>query len=110
MGMPIHPEAATTSPIADAPAVARAILRGRVDPSLIRDELLCEVFGATASHMPDQPCMFAGDQTFTYADVDQKATAMARGLAACGVELEELEDGLIVHGRGRPPLGGGHCR
>lgn len=37
-----------------------------------------------------------------------RLTAMARGLTACGVELEELEDGLIVHGRGRPPRGGGH--
>jgi 3-phosphoshikimate 1-carboxyvinyltransferase len=31
---------------------------------------------------------------------------MARGLAACGVEVEEEPDGLIVHGRGRPPAGG----
>ncbi|HYE43023.1 MAG TPA: 3-phosphoshikimate 1-carboxyvinyltransferase [Caulobacteraceae bacterium] len=31
---------------------------------------------------------------------------MARGLAACGVEVEEEPDGLVVHGRGRPPAGG----
>ena len=85
MGMPIHPEAAETSPIATSPAAPRAVLRGRVDSALIRDELLSEIFGATASHMPDQPCLFAGDQTFTYADVDQKATAMARGLVREGV-------------------------
>jgi 3-phosphoshikimate 1-carboxyvinyltransferase len=30
---------------------------------------------------------------------------MARGLAACGVEVEEEPDGLIVHGRGRPKGG-----
>ena len=64
---------------------ARAILRGRVAPTLLRDELLCEIFGATASLIPDQPCMFASDQTFTYSDVDEKATAMARGLVREGV-------------------------
>ncbi len=71
-----------------APAGAdktRAILRGRVAPLLLRDELLGEIFGATASLIPDQPCMYAGDQTFTYADVDDKATAMARGLVREGV-------------------------
>jgi 3-phosphoshikimate 1-carboxyvinyltransferase len=31
---------------------------------------------------------------------------MAAGLKACGVEVEEEPDGLIVHGRGRPPAGG----
>jgi 3-phosphoshikimate 1-carboxyvinyltransferase len=35
-----------------------------------------------------------------------RLAAMARGLAACGVDLEELEDGLIVHGRGTAPAGG----
>lgn len=32
--------------------------------------------------------------------------AMARGLTACGVKIEEGEDTLIVHGAGRPPAGG----
>jgi 3-phosphoshikimate 1-carboxyvinyltransferase len=35
-----------------------------------------------------------------------RLAAMAQGLAACGVEVEEETDALIVHGRGRPPLGG----
>jgi 3-phosphoshikimate 1-carboxyvinyltransferase len=32
--------------------------------------------------------------------------AMARGLAACGVTVEEEADALIVHGTGAPPPGG----
>ncbi|MEW5727464.1 MAG: 3-phosphoshikimate 1-carboxyvinyltransferase [Pseudomonadota bacterium] len=32
--------------------------------------------------------------------------AMARGLAACGVKVEETEDTLTVHGTGTPPKGG----
>ncbi|MCB9990311.1 MAG: 3-phosphoshikimate 1-carboxyvinyltransferase [Rhodospirillales bacterium] len=31
---------------------------------------------------------------------------MAQGLAACGVNLEEGEDSLIIHGTGKPPAGG----
>jgi 3-phosphoshikimate 1-carboxyvinyltransferase len=35
-----------------------------------------------------------------------RLTAMARGLAACGVAVEEEKDSLIVHGTGRRPAGG----
>ncbi len=31
---------------------------------------------------------------------------MAAGLTACGVELEEEPEGLIIHGNGKPPRGG----
>jgi 3-phosphoshikimate 1-carboxyvinyltransferase len=37
---------------------------------------------------------------------DRLAT-MATGLKACGVSLEELEDGLIIKGTGKVPAGGG---
>lgn len=36
-----------------------------------------------------------------------RIAAMARGLAACGVAVEELEDGLIVEGRGPGGMPGG---
>ncbi len=36
-----------------------------------------------------------------------RIAVMAAGLAACGVEVEELPDGLIVHGRGGDPVPGG---
>lgn len=32
--------------------------------------------------------------------------AIARGLAACGVKVEEAADSLVIHGSGRPPRGG----
>lgn len=35
-----------------------------------------------------------------------RLAAMARGLKACGVDLDEFEDGLVIRGRGRPPEGG----
>ncbi len=34
-----------------------------------------------------------------------RLAAMARGLAACGVAVEETQDSLIVHGTGRVPAG-----
>lgn len=34
-----------------------------------------------------------------------RLAVMARGLKACGVDLEETEDSLIVHGTGKPPKG-----
>jgi 3-phosphoshikimate 1-carboxyvinyltransferase len=36
-----------------------------------------------------------------------RLAAIARGLVACGVEVEAGEDSLLVHGRGGPPPGGG---
>jgi len=35
-----------------------------------------------------------------------RLAAMAKGLAAAGVELEEGEDSLVIHGTGTPPKGG----
>ncbi|MDA8230812.1 MAG: 3-phosphoshikimate 1-carboxyvinyltransferase [Magnetospirillum sp.] len=35
-----------------------------------------------------------------------RLAAMARGLAACGVNVEEDADTLVVHGTGKPPKGG----
>ena len=35
-----------------------------------------------------------------------RLAGMARGLESCGVEVEEGEDYLIVHGTGKPPRGG----
>ena len=35
-----------------------------------------------------------------------RLSAMAKGLAACGVKVEEEPDALIVHGSGKPPKGG----
>ena len=35
-----------------------------------------------------------------------RLAAMAKGLAKAGVEVEETEDSLIVHGTGHPPRGG----
>lgn len=61
-----------------------AVLRGRKAPHLLRDELLCEIFAASAAANPDALCMSTLERRFTYAEVDAQATAVARGLLAHG--------------------------
>ncbi|GGO08614.1 3-phosphoshikimate 1-carboxyvinyltransferase [Iodidimonas muriae] len=48
---------------------------------------------------------FTGLEELRVKESDRIA-AMAAALSACGVAVEEVPDGLIVHGTGSPPLGG----
>jgi non-ribosomal peptide synthetase-like protein len=57
-----------------------AILRGEHRPDLLRDELLSDIFAASAAKHADSVCMIAGDRRLTYAEVDALATSLARGL------------------------------
>src|SRR3954462_8333542 len=65
--------------------VEQAVLYGEVREDLIRDELLPEIFTTAARARPDHPAMIFGAERFTYADVDARTDAMARGLASRGV-------------------------
>lgn len=86
----LDPEALTGRAESDQVAISVAetdvhpVLRGPVMPGLLRDELLAEMFGATASLRPEMRCMVEGERVFTYADVDERATALARGLVREG--------------------------
>ena len=70
-------------------------------PQLLRDELLSEMFAATVARTPNSACMTTRDGTLTYAEVDARATAIARGLVRSGVKAGEvvglwLERGIDV--------------
>ncbi len=67
-----------------------AILRGPSRPDLIRDELLAEIFAATAAARPDSLCLKTRDIRLTYAEVDMRATQIARGLVARGVRPGQI--------------------
>lgn len=62
-----------------------SILAGARDPALIRDEILCEFFAASVAAGPDRICLIDGARRLTYAQVDEAATAIARGLLRLGV-------------------------
>jgi non-ribosomal peptide synthetase-like protein len=70
-------------------ALAQASLRGPVRPDLLRDEVLAEVFAATARARADHPALIDGAsperRRLTYAEVEARADALARGLAARGI-------------------------
>ncbi len=61
------------------------VLRGPARPDLIRDELLCEIFAATAKRQPSAIAMVTAEGKLTYAEVDAKAKTLARGLIRKGV-------------------------
>lgn len=70
-------------------------------PSMIDEYPILFVAAACA----DGDTVVRGAKELRVKESDRLA-AMARALAANGVALEELDDGLIIHGTGRPPEGG----
>ncbi len=72
-------------PSSDSGRGSSAILRGLRQPELIRDELLCEIFAAAVAANPDAVAMVTREGSLTYADVDAKAEAIARGLIRNGL-------------------------
>ncbi len=61
-----------------------AVLRGPRMPHLLRDELLSEIFAASAREHATSVCMASGGLRLTYADVDARALSIARGLRRKG--------------------------
>jgi len=66
-------------------APAGAILRGKADPRLLRDELLCEIFAAAVAAAPSAMAMMTLERRYSYREVDLFATAIAKGLVERGV-------------------------
>ncbi|GJD53557.1 D-alanine--D-alanyl carrier protein ligase [Methylobacterium crusticola] len=83
---------ATTAPAAPPPPPAAA-LRGPVRPDLLRDEVLAEIFRASARARPEHPALIdaAGGEAatsrprMTYAEVDRRSDTLAAGLASRGI-------------------------
>jgi amino acid adenylation domain-containing protein len=76
--------------LAPSPVCPHAILRGRAMPELLRNELLSEMFEATVALAPNSTCLTTLDSCLTYADVDARATAIARGLVRYGAKAGEV--------------------
>jgi amino acid adenylation domain-containing protein len=78
------------APLPDASGNGPA-LRGLSMPELRRDELLSEVFAAAVRRTPTAVCMTTRlMETLTYAEVDARATAIARGLVKRGAKAGQV--------------------
>ena len=62
-----------------------AALRGEIRPDLIRDEVLPEIFAATAKARGSHTALVFGTERLTYAEVDARTDALARGLGRRGI-------------------------
>jgi non-ribosomal peptide synthetase-like protein len=69
----------------DVVTAQAARLAGEVRPDLIRDEVLAEIFAATVAARGDHTALVFGGSRISYADLDRRADAIARGLAARGI-------------------------
>ena len=72
-------------PVSGNPSGSRSVLRGVARPDLLRDELLAEIFAASAASAPHAVAMMTMERKLTYADVDHEALALARGLVRRGI-------------------------
>ncbi|MGO4705247.1 Pls/PosA family non-ribosomal peptide synthetase [Microvirga sp. 2MCAF38] len=61
-------------------------LRGSFHPEFLQDEVLSEIFEATARRSPLRTAIADGDLRLTYDGLDRAATAIAQGLVAAGVK------------------------
>ncbi len=61
-----------------------AFLRGDLSPDLIRDELLCDIFAATAKMSPQAIALKNLDQSISYEELDRRSDALKRGLLTYG--------------------------
>ena len=74
-----------TSPSLHVVAQDRAILRGPDRPDLLRDEVLSEIFAATAAARPDHPALVFEERTWTYGEVARRTDMFAQALMARGI-------------------------
>ncbi|MBI3445863.1 MAG: AMP-binding protein, partial [Magnetospirillum sp.] len=65
--------------------VLPSALFGPSDSSLIRDELLWEIFAASAGRVPHSEAITFAGQTLTYGEVAARAESVARALSARGI-------------------------
>jgi non-ribosomal peptide synthetase-like protein len=62
-----------------------AVLRGASRPDLIRDEVLAEIFAASAAARPGHQVMICGSTRLSYGEVDAISDRIASGLVAEGI-------------------------
>ncbi|WP_448188502.1 Pls/PosA family non-ribosomal peptide synthetase [Azospirillum sp. sgz301742] len=66
-------------------AARPGVLRGAADPSLLRDELLPEIFAASAAATPERAAIVFEGRRVSYAELDRRANRVAHALRARGI-------------------------
>ncbi len=67
------------------PSVLPESISGSHESCLLRDELLSEIFSATAERMADRMAVTCGDRTLSYGALDRQANRVAQALRARGI-------------------------
>ncbi len=93
-------------PVADLTVTYSALNAIETDPSIVPSMVDEFPILFVAAAMAKGKSIFRGLEELRIKESD-RITVMATGLRAIGVDVEELHDGLIVHGRGGDPLPGG---
>lgn len=93
-------------PVADIHVKGTQTLKGvTVDPALVPSMIDEFPVLAMAAACADGTTIMTGLAELRVKESDRLAM-VATGLRACGVDLEERADSLIIHGTGKPPKGG----
>lgn len=101
----LNPRESGGEPVADL-LVKASSLKGVVVPPERAPSMIDEYpILAVAAAFAEGTTVMRGIGELRVKESDRIAL-MAAGLKACGVDVEEEPDGLIVHGAGRPPKGG----
>jgi non-ribosomal peptide synthetase-like protein len=72
------------------PSASSDILHGHPRPDLLRDEVLADVFEATAARRPDHPALLFGERTVSYRELDAMANLAAARLIDAGVRPGQI--------------------
>lgn len=101
-----NPRAVGGEPVADLEVTAGALTGIEVPPELAPSMIDEFPILFVAAALAEGRTVVRGVEELRVKESDRIAV-MAAGLAACGIEVEERPDGLIVHGRGGDPAPGG---
>ena len=66
------------------------VLRGPALPELLREEILADVFEATARRVPQRIALVAGERQLSYAELDAAADAVAHRLLQAGIRAGDM--------------------